>query len=178
MELRGAKPEERKLQWTEEQAGDFSMPRKEDSSPETALLVQFRKKKSGCPIYLQPLSTLWSGPEDADCLSPEHLQPQGHPSPRYFRHGHHSSSPSTLQPVTLLYLLKAPDPFLPSQQKTASPHHLSCFTLFLSNSWLHWLLWGPRWRNVCFQLCMILKCCKHFTRVKFYLTLVILEVLT
>ena len=58
MELRGAKPEERKLQGTEEQAGDFSMPRKEDSSPETALLVQFRKKKSGCPIYLQPLSTL------------------------------------------------------------------------------------------------------------------------
>ena len=58
MELRGAKPEERKLQGTEEQAGAFSMPRKEDSSLETVLLVQFRKKKSGCPVYLYPLSTL------------------------------------------------------------------------------------------------------------------------
>ena len=58
MELRGAKPEERKLQGTEEQGGAFNMPRKEDSSPETAHPVQFRKKNSGGPVYLQPLSTL------------------------------------------------------------------------------------------------------------------------
>ena len=57
MELMGVKPEERKLQWTEEQGGALNMPRKEDSSPQSAHSVQFREK-SGCPVYPQPLSTL------------------------------------------------------------------------------------------------------------------------
>ena len=57
MELMGVKPEERKLQGTEEQGGALNMPRKEDSSPESAHSAQFREKKSGCPVYPQPLST-------------------------------------------------------------------------------------------------------------------------
>ena len=57
MELMGVKPKERKLQGTEEQGGALNMPRKEDSSPESAHSAQSREKKSGCPVYPQPLST-------------------------------------------------------------------------------------------------------------------------